>query len=1076
LSAAKACLKVTESCKEVAKDIEKYVLPYDDIFRKAYTRFDVPFQLPYFEFQAKDFILAQVFEYLEARDVATKVAHVASTLDENTYPKSWEDRVAIASLSYLLVAFISDGHAKEAEYVSDAISTFALYGSLKSESGSQKKIFLATSANRLAHSVRNREPWSEPGQQSAIPRNFSSDFFLNSLLAYGQFEARSENLDPVDPLGQLTTMSEITAGAHFLLDTAKRRNQQEIESSLFQSILRQLSTRVGSDNTLNPATLARLESLMRLSSLAALCEAAFVEALCDKPRILLTGHFIRHLSSTLIETELSLVDNHILEPIANAISTMIRLGKWSRFRDSLIVKLLSRSISMTSGVWGLINLAVERQRMQLMLPTNNDSDVDSSHCITLCLGIVGNNDARFISNFSEIAQLSVERGYLGLLRKLLEGDDLKSPPRTHPPQPCAPATRLLATVIDGLGNNLLHISSRRAFIPVQKLLVECLGTVESRPSLSKHNSSGLTPLQVACLRRPDIDIVLLLLYAGADVNQRSATGRTALHYCFPSKSEVHNYLPGLEDFVQAYSLLVTIPMEHPRLQSAYTDTSQTNNPTLTIRAIIRQLYIRGANLSIKDRWGAAPAHLAAANGWGSNIDIFFLGSGEDVESMTRECLTVRDLNNNTVLALMRISGDSEGEAIIAEEMKKRNMDTSIIANPQNNTPIAETPGPPPFQIMPNYIQAALSKEVGASPPSSPPSGQKPFQPQPNGPTISEPVRSPIAVSDSTSPTFPTAHGTARLGVPNSHMHGQRNTTPSPTGSQTSGISSLHQQQSPQVPNQRESPQQQYHLHHHQHNRSQNLSQSSNEASTPLSPPNDDRPSFLPKQNYHHDHHHHHHHLYPQGPMSQYRQQTEHMTVTTQSRIPSGSEPQHHFANARPPQNSSQTSTSHQHQYQQRPPTDPNVVPQPYNYGVSPQSQARQTRLSYRPVNALGVQTVTSPQLETPDQNQSQNQTQVQGKGQTQSPGQGHGLTGGQQHHQNQNQIQQQKLQQPLYQQPLYNFQPQIQQQGGGGDGASQRPSASISSIGTGEGGEKAGAATMAVRKANNFVKRFRIGG
>jgi hypothetical protein len=144
----------------------------------------------------------------------------------------------------------------------------------------------------------------------------------------------------------------------------------------------------------------RVETFFKISSLAALCEQACTEELTVEPRMLLSGQFIKHLTSNILQCNLQHIEVRFLEPLANAISEILRLGKWS---------------------------------------------VELSECSKLCQKLIHDYSQNFQAGKINVAIRSVERGHLGLLRKLLEGDDLHSQPRVYAPKPCRPAASLVGS-------------------------------------------------------------------------------------------------------------------------------------------------------------------------------------------------------------------------------------------------------------------------------------------------------------------------------------------------------------------------------------------------------------------------------------------------------------------------------------------------------------------------------------------------------------------------------------------------------------------------------------------------------
>ncbi len=657
-------------------------MPHDKTFRSAYFRFDVPTSLPFFEHEARDFILEQTLQYLQDREVTTQTARLAEVLEEESFPSTWEDQIALSSLASLSTAFASSGYNNEAELVSDCISTYILYEPTKIDSGTHRKLFLAASADRLAQLVRTERPWTGSdlsGNKLSAP--YPAAFFLNLLTAYGDFEGIPEELSVDDPLADLSSMSDIAAGCYSLLSAERGRDTQEMNSGLFINVLRQISKMVSMPVEVTRSLIIRVETLFRISSLAALCEQACVESLTAEPRLLLSGQFIRHLTTVILQCDLQHVDIRFLEPVANAISEILRLTKWSIVRDPLIVKLLAQDLGQGKESWGLVNLAVEREAQHIRA-TRKGQNIALSDCNTSCQKVIQKFGQLFQSERNKLAVWSVDRGYLGLLRKLLEGDELSTAPRVYAPKPCNSAASIAGSIDTYTGGNLLHRAAAKAYIPGLKMMVECLGKIKAPPLFSALDNDGLSPLHICVQRRGDIDTLLLCIYAGADLDHDSLTGQTALHYCFPRKEEIHDYFPAVEDLSKEHGLLITLPIKPPRAWGIHGGGREIGRPTSALRNFVHQLSCHGASVALQDLSGATPAHLAAVTGWGVNVDMLFIRGGETAEGMARELLQVRDRHNNSVLSVMRAMDDEEGERIISAEMRKRCIDTTAINNPQ----------------------------------------------------------------------------------------------------------------------------------------------------------------------------------------------------------------------------------------------------------------------------------------------------------------------------------------------------------------------------------------------------------
>ena len=420
LSAAEASQNINQACSKTAKDLERYVLPYDSSLSSVYFRFDVQSDLPFFEFEAKDRVLLTTRHYLESPGIATKAARVATLLEDTDYPSTPEDQVALAFLASLMTAFAANGHAKETETMSDIISSYSLYESASRDLGSHRKLVMACAASRLEFSFRRKQPWLQ--SKSISETNYPLNLALSSLMAFGEVDGSSSEHCLNNIQADLVTQADSVIGSYFLI-ISSRSKSTPIDSKVGASLLRQLSKRVSATVEVSPSLILELENFMRLSSLAMLCEAAFIEANTAEPRLLLSGPFIRHLTNVILQSDLTHADVQVLAPIANAISRILSLDKWSEIRDPVISRLLSKGFASGQHVWSLINLAVERRARGF--DANDTSDEQSIVSLSqTCEKLLERYNEAFQVQKHPIAVLSIENGYLSLLRKLLDGDSL----------------------------------------------------------------------------------------------------------------------------------------------------------------------------------------------------------------------------------------------------------------------------------------------------------------------------------------------------------------------------------------------------------------------------------------------------------------------------------------------------------------------------------------------------------------------------------------------------------------------------------------------------------------------------
>ena len=339
--------------------------------------------------------------------------------------------------------------------------------------------------------------------------------------------------------------------------------------------------------------------------------------------------------------------------------------------------------------------------------------------------------------------------------------------------PVSSAAPLASVISPTNGENLLHLCARKAFIPVTKLLIECLGITPSKQLLAKQANNGLLPLHMACQRRGHLDSILLFIYAGVDLNLTDACGRTALHHCFLPSQSIHDYVAAIEDFAEQHGLLLTLPLKRPEVWSPNGTGQEVNHQAFAIRRMAQQFSGRpSAKFDTQDNDGASPAHLAAANGWSSILNVLFVRDGEAAENMARNCLILKDKNGNSVLSVVRTIEDKAGETIITAEMRKRCLDVFPAANLQsaisyrplgsaaqlpstqsavaqtatyNSVNVAASPAivsPTSFDSGPTVLANQFNRKPVSNPTSHPPAqplqGPAPFARQQSYPPVSPP--------------------------------------------------------------------------------------------------------------------------------------------------------------------------------------------------------------------------------------------------------------------------------------------------------------------------------------------------
>jgi ankyrin repeat protein len=720
--AAEACWRISNENRNIADEIEIFALPHDPTLKSAYFRFELPKQASFFEQSASLRILSSVKTWLQSASGATMAANVASVLERDNFPATPEDQVALSSLASFLKALVVSGYVHEAELVADAISNFILYEGASGDHGSFRKALIATSFETMAGAVRISHQAYESGDATISSADHQSEAeVLNGLMTFQndlQAEAR--------PPQELRTPSDFAAGAYFFLTVARSGDRNTLHDTRYQVLFQQLSSAVGMAFEVTQALVDRIQVLLELSSLAALCDAGTLEVLRGCKRLLYNNALIRHLHKTLTTKSLNDISGHVLDPIANALASSLRMNNWSPYRDDAITNLLRSRSASSSDPWSFVNLAVERIRLGEQL---GSQDGKSTAALSASEEVLSLNSRLFEARKTNVAMLSVKNGYFGLLRKCLTLEELTdhSSPSDSTPSPGAP--EIFKRIFDSNEDTLLHLSARLGFTKITKLIAECLGVTRGKELINCVNAQGQTPLHLACMHRAHREVFTLLWILGANPNVRCNLGRTPLHYCFPDQQ----LLPSPHEMVLValaeYTLPTTISMRFPKAFGPYGKGNDIDPRTSDFRVIIRNLVRRGADMTILDHEGMTPLHLAAREGWGDNHEIFLVQTGPTFEQAQEFCLKLRDEAGCTVLDYARMTGNkgqlNGGENIIVAEMRERGMDISPQRKPglvqaahlglgsggRQAKPMTQSPGP--SQSPPQYPNSpSTSSTVG----------------------------------------------------------------------------------------------------------------------------------------------------------------------------------------------------------------------------------------------------------------------------------------------------------------------------------------------------------------------------
>jgi ankyrin repeat protein len=666
---AEACFRIAQDNERLDRDIQRFVLPYDSQLNSTYIRFSLPDSMPFFESFNNDYVLHKVQEWLKQPLSATKCARAAKSLAADSFPNTPEDCLAISSLAGLLLAALRQGYSFEAGILSEVICNFLLYEAASGEGGSFRKVLLASTLGRVTE--RLNELYEAYDMEQTVP--FKSEDGVKVAVSAGVLGLSGEATDTVFVPSKLTNPSEIVNGCYSFLISINQKQSAEDWYHSFQIILQDLASLVGSHPEPNHFFITRVETLLKLATLATLCQACTVEALRGVKGLLHNGTTLGHMYAILNDEPLDGFSGELLIPVAGAIATSISLGNWSPFRDNAIINLFA-TVSAKTCDWAFVNLAIERLR----LSEETIGGEDLLQVTTVCRTILRSRSLEFERSRVEIAALSVRNGYLGLLEQCLESELLSVPAspaiRGAPPD----LVKILEFSSDSNRDSILHVSCKLGYPHVTQLIARILGERLASDFLNRPNHQGHTALHLACKYRASEEVLWLLFVNNARLSDQCNLGRTPLHYCFPDQAllpEIHSLILEL---AKEYALPTIEPLQKPKLYRQGELLHETDPRVLSFERIASRLCKLMNDPATQDDDGMTALSLAASRGWAHLLDVFLDDDGSSQsEYMQHTLLGLRDRHGRTALDHARQAGSQGvirgGEDIIAAEMTKRGM-------------------------------------------------------------------------------------------------------------------------------------------------------------------------------------------------------------------------------------------------------------------------------------------------------------------------------------------------------------------------------------------------------------------
>jgi ankyrin repeat protein len=197
----------------------------------------------------------------------------------------------------------------------------------------------------------------------------------------------------------------------------------------------------------------------------------------------------------------------------------------------------------------------------------------------------------------------------------------------------------------------LHIAAQRGHAGVVSVLVKTPG-VDLNPALTDGGDAGSTPLFIVA-ENIRLDILTLLIAAGADVNKARATGCTPLLYMAAQRG---------------HAGVVSVLIETPGvdLNAALTDGGNAGSTPLFIAAqenrldVVTLLIAAGADVNKACVDGVTPFHMAAQNGQAAVVDLLIAAGANVHATLTSSTTTALSLalaqGHDEVVQKLRAAG------------------------------------------------------------------------------------------------------------------------------------------------------------------------------------------------------------------------------------------------------------------------------------------------------------------------------------------------------------------------------------------------------------------------------------
>jgi hypothetical protein len=774
--AAEAVLQIGEDNRALADEIQKYMVPFDKNLSHAYFRFDIPYMNTFYEYSQKSKILTDLASWFDEPKVKTQFEYAAAILKTNNFPTSPEDLVALTSLSSLMRALSTAGYAFESLIISDIITNYILYESASDNEGSFRKLGIAFEAERIASETLAKHEAYVNGNKYQLPDDVRSEAAVIYGIAAYDDPDHGGNRQP----GQLLTIFDYVAAIYYCLQIVREGDKSRMDEPRMFKYMKQFFSVLDMPRAADPSIIDKMEELLQVGAISAMCEAASVQLLHNVKSLAYNGSFISQVKYAVKETSLKGMNEIIVEPIANMYALWMENEGQDETTDEGIVTILMAAPQNKSlnNSWALVNLAVKRT---LWAKPEDFKDMNDVDVVSRCLKLRTSRAEAWKSEHLELLLPAVQRGWFGLAEKGLSYKELNSSKLFEKDDNFHRRADLA-----------LQEAVKAGYPFIMKKILECMGLELCKKRINVPDSQGLTPYHLACKHRAPKEIFRLLQILTTEKNHKDNNGRTPLSYCFPKQDEVPPVYQSVVEMITEFSLPTITPTDKPKVYGGYYrgNPTRVEPRTQSFRLILDQLLSRNANPVLEDASGMTPAHRAAKEGWGDNLDVFFMYSYGEFPKWTGELLKLLDNENRSILDHARLAGnkgDIQGrEDIVEDEMEKRdipipqrmNFTTGTLqdqwisiplgrarppVNPQPATPLAppqnyttalsQQPIRPPEVHVYHDPTIPSTKPTNLSPSSVPPLHAPRFSPS-QVPSIQS--SSPCIDGPSASPRFPPA--------------------------------------------------------------------------------------------------------------------------------------------------------------------------------------------------------------------------------------------------------------------------------------------------------------------------------